>query len=406
MEEPGTQGREWEAVCAGDHARRAVIFLAALLVAALAFAPRADAFVYWATTGSPTTGTTIGRANLNGTGANQSFITGASRPTGVAVDGAHIYWSNFASGTIGRANLNGTAVNQSFITGADANDPDGVAVDDAHVYWANLNSGTIGRANLNGTGVNQSFISGVIDPCGVAVDDAHVYWGRTSGTTIGRANLNGTGVNENFITGGDGPCGVAVDAAHVYWANGGGGTIGRANLNGTGANQSFITGTFPCGVAVDGSHVYWANQLSAGTIGRANLNGTGVNQNFITAGDDPCGVAVDALSPPPPPLSPPPPPSNDFSFGKVKKNKRKGTAKLTVIVPGRGELDLAKTKKVKGAEEPAEAAGKEKLPVKPRRKAKKKLNNRGKAKVRAKVTYTPDGGTPNTESKKIKLIKR
>jgi hypothetical protein len=99
-------------------------------------------------------------------------------------------------------------------------------------------------------------------------------------------------------------------------------------------------------------------------------------------------------------------PSNDFSFGKVKKNKRKGTAKLTVKVPGAGELDLAKTKKVKPDEETAEAAGKEKLSIRPKGKAKKKLNNRGKAKVKAKVTFAPTGGSPNTESKKIKLVKR
>jgi len=99
-------------------------------------------------------------------------------------------------------------------------------------------------------------------------------------------------------------------------------------------------------------------------------------------------------------------PSNDFSFGKVKKNKRKGTAKLTVNVPGGGELELAKTKKVKADEESPEAAGKEKLSIKPKGKAKKKLNSKGKAKVKANVTYTPDGGTPNTEDKKIKLVKR
>jgi hypothetical protein len=98
--------------------------------------------------------------------------------------------------------------------------------------------------------------------------------------------------------------------------------------------------------------------------------------------------------------------ANDFSFGKVKRNKRKGTAKLTVRVPGAGELDLAKTKKVKADDEAAEDAGKEKLSIKPRRKAKKKLNAKGRAKVKANVTYTPDGGTPNTEDKKIKLVKR
>ena len=50
-------------------------------------------------------------------------------------------------------------------------------------------------------------------------------------------------------------------------------------------------------------------------------------------------------------------PSNDFSFGKVNKNKKKGTAKLTVEVPAPGELDLAKTKKVKADEERGDHAG-------------------------------------------------
>jgi lysophospholipase L1-like esterase len=105
-------------------------------------------------------------------------------------------------------------------------------------------------------------------------------------------------------------------------------------------------------------------------------------------------------------LLPTPPPSNEFSFGKVKKNKRKGTAKLTVGVPGPGELELAKTKSVNADEESAESAGKDKLSIKPKGKARKKLNDKGKAKVKANVTYTPDGGTPNTEDKKIKLVKR
>jgi hypothetical protein len=47
-----------------------------------------------------------------------------------------------------------------------------------------------------------------------------------------------------------------------------------------------------------------------------------------------------------------------------------------------------------------------KLAVKPRRKAKRKLKKKGKARVKAKVTFTPEGGEPNTRSKRIRLIRR
>jgi DNA-binding beta-propeller fold protein YncE len=55
------------------------------------------------------------------------FITIGSSPEGVAVDGSHIYWANNGAGTIGRADLNGQNANQSFITGVHG--PFGVAVD-------------------------------------------------------------------------------------------------------------------------------------------------------------------------------------------------------------------------------------------------------------------------------------
>jgi predicted outer membrane repeat protein len=108
-------------------------------------------------------------------------------------------------------------------------------------------------------------------------------------------------------------------------------------------------------------------------------------------------------------VQPSPPPSPDcdnFTFGKVKRNKKKGTAKLTVNVPCPGALELAKTKKVKADDEAAEAAGDEKLKIKPKGKVKKTLREKGKAKVKAEVTYTPDGGETLTKSKKLKLKKR
>ena len=76
---------------AGGFPRRAVLLLAALLVLTLAFASRAEAFVYWANGNAIGS---IGRANLNGTGADRDFIFGASAPGGMAVNATHLFWAN------------------------------------------------------------------------------------------------------------------------------------------------------------------------------------------------------------------------------------------------------------------------------------------------------------------------
>ena len=104
--------------------------LAALLALPLALAPRAEAFIYWkpdyhrTRSGAPTS---TARASTRASSPQRG------RAGAMAVDGAHIYWINPDSGTIGRANLDGTGVDQSFITGAAP--PVSVAVDAAHVYW-------------------------------------------------------------------------------------------------------------------------------------------------------------------------------------------------------------------------------------------------------------------------------
>ncbi len=226
------------------------------------------ASIYW-TNSSETSTNSIGRANLDGTGVDQSFITGLSRDSpGVAVDSRHIYWANTDlqttdAGTIGRANLDGTGINQSLITVGEDWAPSGVAVDSSHVYWTNLGTGFVSRANLDGTEPNTNFIIGHAFAYAVAVDADHIYWADYQEGQIGRANLDGTGVDENFITfppSTTSIAGLAVDAGHMYWTDEYVNAIGRANLDGTGVDQSFITVSSPFGLAVDAGHIYWTSR--------------------------------------------------------------------------------------------------------------------------------------------------
>jgi len=97
--------------------------------------------------------------------------------------------------------------------------------------------------------------------------------------------------------------------------------------------------------------------------------------------------------------------SNDFKLGKLKRNKRNGTAKLAVTVPGPGNLALTS----KGARSPgliADDAQTAHLTIKPKGKSKKGLRNRGRAPVRITVTYTPDGGDPASQNERIVLRKK
>jgi virginiamycin B lyase len=402
---------------------RVATALLAAHVLILTFAPRAEAYIYWAKNDPGTDPATnvIGRANLDGTD-RETVIRGGEDffPFGVTVSDTHIYWDN-GPNRIGRANLDGTAADQSFIAASTSGS--GVAVDDAHVYWVSKFSdpgsasvpppgtGAIGRANLDGSVVDESFITGISFPTGVAVGASHLYWtSYHPGTSffdvyrfpsrIGRANLDGTGVDEGFIAGESGVADVAVDDTHIWWAYAGRftGGIGRANLDGTGRETVIGGGEdfFPWGVAVSDTHVYWRGGLfsPAGVpIGRARLDGSRANHELITGTGETGvgGVAVDELP---------------FSFGELKRNRRRGTATLTVNVPGAGQLELAKTKKVKAAEKRADAEGGVKLPVKARAEAKKRLATRGKAKVKAKVSFAPDEGEVATLTKPLKLIKR
>ena len=105
-------------------------------------------------------------------------------------------------------------------------------------------------------------------------------------------------------------------------------------------------------------------------------------------------------------------PSNDFSFGKLKRNLKKGIAILKVEVPGPGSLALA-SKQVKGisatASKTVNGPGTVNLKLRAKGKANKRLKSTGKTGVKAKITYTPTvptGGEPNTKTRKAKLKRK
>ena len=101
-------------------------------------------------------------------------------------------------------------------------------------------------------------------------------------------------------------------------------------------------------------------------------------------------------------------PVNTVTAGKPKLNTHNGTAQVPVTVGDAGNLALSgKGVKPASARESKAVAGPGtvKLKVKPKGKTVQKLNSTGKATVKAKITFTPNGGASNTITKKIKLKK-
>jgi hypothetical protein len=139
-----------------------------------------------------------------------------------------------------------------------------------------------------------------------------------------------------------------------------------------------------------------------------------ISQTAPWGGADTCCDLVFALFVEIPSTLPPStlPPSNAFTLHQVVRNEKKGTATLTVSIPGPGELtgsgagvkaaSVARAVTSKAVAGPGDA----RLLIKAKGKKRRKLNQSGKVKLNVAITFTPNGGNPNTQVERVKLVKR
>jgi hypothetical protein len=119
---------------------------------------------------------------------------------------------------------------------------------------------------------------------------------------------------------------------------------------------------------------------------------------------DSVGLTITAA----PPFSKPP---NAFTLGAITRNKKKGTATITVTVPNPGELTgsgngVKASSAGRAVISKSVGAGQAKLTIKAVGNKKRKLNETGKVKLNVAITYTPTGGSAKSQSVKVKLKKR
>lgn len=371
-----------------------------ILLAAFGGSNPAHAHLFWANS-SGGDGTTIARANLDGTGVNRSFIRGAQNPCGVAINRTHIYWGNRGTGSIGRARRDGRDVRPRFIEGAIF--PCGVSLTSTHVYWANYfggsGEGTIGRARLNGSEATQGLVAGssVSSPIGTAANSSHLYWTNT--------DLNGPGDIEGSLyrLGHDAgppehlqtypgfslmPTWPTLAGQHLYVALGTLGVV-RSELDGTTGTTGVVQASASGGIAVAGGRLYWSNGAE-GTLSRSALDGSAKDFAFLRGADGPLGLAADTAR------------SAPFTFGAVRRNRRRGTARLTVVLPGPGRLRLT-GQGLRGAVRRA-GPGRTRLRIAARGAARRRLARTGRLRVTARVTHLPRYGAPASRRRALTLI--
>ncbi len=408
--------------------------------------------VYWLNRGG---GGSIGYASLNGGAAGLLNTAGASfaNPAGLAIDpaGGRVYWGNPSGGSIGYANLSGSGGGQLSIAGATA-EPNGLAVDPANgrIYWSNFSADKISSANLDGGGAHDLDTSGapVNGPQGVAIDPAsgRAYWtnSKSAGDSISYAALSGGSGGEahlnQFVSK---PVGLALNGQAVYWASEGFDRVEAGDFRACcaiplatgGASQSGVA--FPVILAsprntespsIQGAHRpgatltcaqgKWAGDQVESFLYRAPQSFSyqwyrdgkpiaGATTATIVAskvGTYSCDVTAANFAGSDGEVSP-----IDFSvnatvgFGKVTLNRRKGTATLRVAVTGGGRLDLYGSGVANAQRK--HATGTTKLVVRTSGKARIKLMKTGRAKVKARVSYTPEGGRAIKRFKAIVLKK-
>jgi hypothetical protein len=117
----------------------------------------------------------------------------------------------------------------------------------------------------------------------------------------------------------------------------------------------------------------------------------------------------------PPPSAPPtdalpiaPPhaaPSNVITLGKLKLDKKAGTATLAVKIPDAGSLTLV-GKGVKKVVRSSKGAVTLRLPINPVGPTKKALARNGKTKLSLTLEFAPTGGTARQTTKPVKLLEK
>ena len=287
---------------------------------ALALAPRADAYIYWTDAGTQS----IARANLDGTGANLSFIAGLTDVGQIAVDDSYIYWTHGSGSGMGRARLDGTGVDLDFIPDTGPYIVTGLAVNKEHLFWVTHKANIWDRddpnwywdfayrADVDGTDVQLPWqaITGPTPLYGCAVKGDHLWYTCASiaswntfplyfvAAARSFSNVNGDAL-EHYETAWEWSwtAGVAAGDTYFYWLTDFG--MYRMEVGWPNYWQVAAPSQMPGAdgaLAKQDEYLFWTDDKGS-RIGRIKKSGKESEPDFMTAPVTPVGVAADAGKP-------------------------------------------------------------------------------------------------------------
>jgi hypothetical protein len=204
-------------------------------------------------------------------GAAVPMATAVDAPLHLATDGTNLYWTGGKTvGSISKLALSGGAQPVTLLRGLGL--PRAIAVDGAFVYWTDFAQGTVLRATTTtsdgGAPVPIQLAYGLKQPSDLTVLGGYAYFPDQAGRVL-RVMTSGGLLEELAVLKGA-PFGVVSDGAFVYFSTLGVGGIFKAPISGGGPTQT-VAGpqADPHFLAVGATAVYWGDWGRGGSIEKA-----------------------------------------------------------------------------------------------------------------------------------------
>jgi hypothetical protein len=172
----------------------------------------------------------------------------------LAVDGDHVYWTEFDRGRVMRAPVGG---GEAEVVASEQDEPQALAARDGQVVWGTRKSLVMRRIDSSVPPVElakeNSYLSAIV------IEDQFIYWGvgSTAGADLGQIRrIPRQGGATETVVHDNGPSNVAIAGDEVFWN--GVTEIGKAPLSGGDPAILFSDPEGIHAIALGADAVYWS----------------------------------------------------------------------------------------------------------------------------------------------------